>query len=187
MRQPGLLFPPLPSFPLELTQPHGSGTYGTNIELSAFVARYRRPVKVYQPNLVYVLPVEDQSPSAPSGSASTSTSPPPPPAPPPGAEDTTRLTPRERRARAREEKARKKEEKHRERVAASRGAQGMKGKGREEEADETQVAEEDEQEEEEVEQRDGGREAARADEAPLCIVCVPVVCPYNPSPQLTLS
>ncbi|GJN93927.1 hypothetical protein Rhopal_006986-T1 [Rhodotorula paludigena] len=144
-------------------------TYGTNIELSAFVARYRRPVKVYQPNLVYVLPVEDQSPSAPSGSASTSSSPPPPPAPPLGAEDTARLTPRERRARAREEKARKKEEKHRERVAASRGAQGMKGKGREEEADEAHAAEEDEQEEE-VDAGDGGREAARTDEAPLCIV-----------------
>ncbi|GAA6002770.1 OTU domain-containing protein [Rhodotorula paludigena] len=152
----------------EMRQP---GTYGTNIELSAFVARYRRPVKVYQPNLVYVLPVEDQSPSAPSGSASTSSSPPPPPPPPPphGAEDTTLLTPRERRARAREEKARKKEEKHRERVAASRGAQ-MKGKGREEEVEEAQAAEEDEQEEEEAEQPDGGREAARADEAPLCIV-----------------
>ncbi|GAA6011467.1 hypothetical protein JCM10207_002629 [Rhodosporidiobolus poonsookiae] len=85
----------------EMRQP---GTYGTNIELSAFVARYRRPVKVYQPNLVYVLPVEETGPVA-SAEASSSTSGSPPPEPP--AED-RKLTPRERRLKAREEKENKK-------------------------------------------------------------------------------
>ncbi|GAA6046826.1 hypothetical protein JCM3770_005662 [Rhodotorula araucariae] len=75
-----------------------NGTYGTNIELSAFVARYRRPVKVYQPNLVYVMPVEEQGPSA----AASSSSPPPPPPPAHSAED--KLTPREKRLKARQEK-----------------------------------------------------------------------------------
>ncbi|BGP43343.1 hypothetical protein JCM10450v2_007493 [Rhodotorula kratochvilovae] len=75
-----------------------NGTYGTNIELSAFVARYRRPVKVYQPNLVYVMPVEDQGPSA---SASSSFS---PPAPPPAQSEEDKLSPRERRMKARQEK-----------------------------------------------------------------------------------
>ncbi|EGU11463.1 hypothetical protein RTG_02626 [Rhodotorula toruloides ATCC 204091] len=49
------------------------GTYGTNIELSAFVARYRRPVKIWQPNLIYVMPVEegsaDSTSSNPEGSS----------------------------------------------------------------------------------------------------------------------
>ncbi|BGP19883.1 hypothetical protein JCM10213_008643 [Rhodosporidiobolus nylandii] len=95
----------------EMRQP---GTYGTNIELSAFVARYRRPVKVYQPNLVYVLPVEESSSSAAGGSAEGSRSPSPPPPPPP-AEEEKKLTPRERRLKAREEKE---------------NAKGAKGKGK---------------------------------------------------------
>ncbi|GAA5904374.1 hypothetical protein JCM8208_004176 [Rhodotorula glutinis] len=78
-----------------------NGTYGTNIELSAFVARYRRPVKVYQPNLVYVLPVEDKGPSA----TASSSSPPPPPAPPLAQDgDCDKLTARERRLKARQDK-----------------------------------------------------------------------------------
>ncbi|GAA5870518.1 hypothetical protein JCM3774_003697 [Rhodotorula dairenensis] len=87
----------------EMRQP---GTYGTNIELSAFVARYRRPVKVYQPNLVYVMPVEEAGPSTstpPSSSAS--------PAPPFGDDAASagdKLTPRERRMLARAEKAKAK-------------------------------------------------------------------------------
>ncbi|GAA5839025.1 hypothetical protein JCM11251_007856 [Rhodosporidiobolus azoricus] len=87
----------------EMRQP---GTYGTNIELSAFVARYRRPVKVYQPNLVYVLPVEDGPP--PSPEPSTSGSPPPSsPAPPDDKED-RKLSAREKRLKAREERDRAK-------------------------------------------------------------------------------
>ncbi|GAA5923349.1 hypothetical protein JCM3775_007511 [Rhodotorula graminis] len=78
-----------------------NGTYGTNIELSAFVARYRRPVKVYQPNLVYVLPVEEKGPST----SASSSSPPPPPAPSLAqAGDGDKLTPRERRLKARQDK-----------------------------------------------------------------------------------
>ncbi|GAA5858594.1 hypothetical protein JCM8547_001380 [Rhodosporidiobolus lusitaniae] len=81
----------------EMRQP---GTYGTNIELSAFVARYRRPVKVYQPSLVYVLPVEEADSASGTGEASTSASPPPTPEP----EDEPKLTPREKRLKAREER-----------------------------------------------------------------------------------
>ncbi|TNY20217.1 hypothetical protein DMC30DRAFT_266879 [Rhodotorula diobovata] len=78
-----------------------NGTYGTNLELAAFVARYRRPVKVYQPNLVYVLPVEDQGSSA---SASSSSTPPPPVPPPAAAHADAKLTPREKRLKARQDK-----------------------------------------------------------------------------------
>ncbi|GAA5853374.1 hypothetical protein JCM9279_005770 [Rhodotorula babjevae] len=78
-----------------------NGTYGTNIELSAFVARYRRPVKVYQPNLVYVLPVEDKGSSA---TASSSSPPPPPPPAAAQAGDVDKLTLRERRLKARQDK-----------------------------------------------------------------------------------
>ncbi|BGP27513.1 hypothetical protein JCM10295v2_006483 [Rhodotorula toruloides] len=73
------------------------GTYGTNIEISAFVARYRRPVKIWQPNLIYVMPVEefpaDSGPSAPEGSA---------------VKDKV-VSPRERRALERAEREREKE------------------------------------------------------------------------------
>ncbi|GAA5907675.1 hypothetical protein JCM6882_008945 [Rhodosporidiobolus microsporus] len=88
----------------EMRQP---GTYGTNIELSAFVARYRRPVKVYQPNLVYVLPVEDGPPPSPEPSTSGS----PPPSSPAAVPDTVeerKLSAREKRLKAREEKDRAK-------------------------------------------------------------------------------
>ncbi|GAA5841945.1 hypothetical protein JCM3766R1_002546 [Sporobolomyces carnicolor] len=73
----------------EMKQP---GTYGTNIELSAFVQLYQRSIKIFQPGLVYVMQPEP----------STSTSPKRPsiadPAP-------SRLSAREKRAKAREEKA----------------------------------------------------------------------------------
>ncbi|GAA6041918.1 hypothetical protein JCM8097_000220 [Rhodosporidiobolus ruineniae] len=95
----------------EMRQP---GTYGTNIELSAFVARYRRPVKVYQPGLIYVLPVDENDPPAsPGGEASTSSSPPPPPV-----QTDQKLTAREKRAQAREEKGK------------GRPVKGGKGKGK---------------------------------------------------------
>ncbi|BGO95377.1 hypothetical protein NBRC10512_001843 [Rhodotorula toruloides] len=94
------------------------GTYGTNIELSAFVARYRRPVKIWQPNLIYVMPVEEGSAdSAASGSAEGS-----------GKEKV--LSPREKRAMARAEREKEKER--------EKGAKGAKGKqpAREEKAEE---------------------------------------------------
>ncbi|GAA5825367.1 hypothetical protein JCM10212_004091, partial [Sporobolomyces blumeae] len=40
----------------EMRQP---GTYGTHIELSAFVRVYKRPIKIFQPGLVYVMQVDD--------------------------------------------------------------------------------------------------------------------------------
>lgn len=84
-----------------------AGTYGTNIELSAFVARYRRPVKVYQPNLVYVMPVEDAAPgtSTPPSSSASPALPPADSSETPGAD---KLTPREKRLLARAEKAKAK-------------------------------------------------------------------------------
>ena len=85
-------------------RPQLSGTYGTNIELSAFVARYRRPVKVYQPNLVYVMPVEEAPPGTstpPSSSASPALS--------PTQSSGDKLTPREKRLLARAEKAKAKD------------------------------------------------------------------------------
>lgn len=36
-----------------------AGTWGTYIELSAFVNRFRRAIKVVQPGLVYVFPPDD--------------------------------------------------------------------------------------------------------------------------------
>ncbi|GAA5973607.1 hypothetical protein JCM11641_007146 [Rhodosporidiobolus odoratus] len=92
----------------EMRQP---GTYGTNIELSAFVARYRRPVKVYQPNLVYVLPVDEADSSASGGAAEGSRSPSPLPPGPELEPDEPKLSARERRMKAREEKAAAKGEK----------------------------------------------------------------------------
>ncbi|BGP58082.1 hypothetical protein JCM8202_006217 [Rhodotorula sphaerocarpa] len=88
----------------EMRQP---GTYGTNIELSAFVARYRRPVKVYQPNLVYVMPVEDAAPET-STPPSSSASPALPPADSSETPGAVKLTPREKRLLARAEKAKAK-------------------------------------------------------------------------------
>ena len=43
------------------------GTYGSNIELSGFVQLYKRPIKVFQPGLVYVLQPEPSSSSTTSG------------------------------------------------------------------------------------------------------------------------
>jgi hypothetical protein len=91
-----------------------TGTYGTNIELSAFVARYRRPVKIWQPNLIYVMPVEESP--AESGSSSGS-------APESSAKAEKKgVSPRERRALARAER-----EKEKERTAAGSSKAG-KGK-----------------------------------------------------------
>ncbi|BGP03326.1 hypothetical protein RTBOTA2_006119 [Rhodotorula toruloides] len=94
------------------------GTYGTNIELSAFVARYRRPVKIWQPNLIYVMPVEEGSADSTSSNPEGSS----------GKEKV--LSPREKRAMARAEREKEKER--------ERGAKGGKGKQpvREEKADE---------------------------------------------------
>lgn len=86
----------------EMRQP---GTYGTNIELSAFVARYRRPVKVYQPNLVYVMPVEEAAPGTSTPPSSSSTPVPPSDIP----DDGSKLTPREKRILARAEKTKAKD------------------------------------------------------------------------------
>jgi OTU domain-containing protein 3 len=116
MRQPGALFSHTDRFLLPLIRlPNATGTYGTNIELSAFVARYRRPVKVYQPNLVYVLPVEEGDVSSPSADASASS--PSSSSSPLPLEDieNQKLTPREKRIKAREEKEQ---------------AKGGKGKGK---------------------------------------------------------
>lgn len=41
------------------------GTYGTHIELSAFVQIYQRPVTVIQRNLIYVVGVDTKSPPSP--------------------------------------------------------------------------------------------------------------------------
>lgn len=124
-----------------------AGTYGTNIELSAFVARYRRPVKVYQPNLVYVMPVEEAGPGT-STPPSSSASPAPSETVAPLGD---KLTPRERRLLARAEKAKAKDERSQAAAVASK----KKGKEREwqppsppEPAD------------------------THAEDTPLCIVCV---------------
>ncbi|GAA5989781.1 hypothetical protein JCM10908_002318 [Rhodotorula pacifica] len=103
----------------EMRQP---GTYGTNIELSAFVARYRRPVKVYQPNLVYVMPVEEAGPGTSTPPSSSSASPALAPV-----DGSDKLTPRERRMLARAEKAKAKDE----RGQAVANASKKKGKERE--------------------------------------------------------
>lgn len=104
----------------EMRQP---GTYGTNIELSAFVARYRRPVKVYQPNLVYVMPVEEAPPGTSTPPSSSSASPALSPADG-AASSGDKLTPREKRLLARAEKAKAKD---------GRQAAASKKKGKERE------------------------------------------------------
>ncbi|SDA05368.1 BZ3501_MvSof-1269-A2-R1_Chr12-1g03352 [Microbotryum saponariae] len=38
-----------------VTSMRSAGTYGTNLELSAFASLYRRPVRVFQPGLVFVI------------------------------------------------------------------------------------------------------------------------------------
>lgn len=38
---------------------HSTGTYGTHIELSALAQLYRRPIKVVQPGLVYVIKLDE--------------------------------------------------------------------------------------------------------------------------------
>ncbi|GAA5965311.1 hypothetical protein JCM21900_005836 [Sporobolomyces salmonicolor] len=82
----------------EMRQP---GTYGTNMELSGFVHRYRRAVKIFQPGLVYVMQVEAEhdEASSPAPSASTST-------PPEEPQTEAKLSARERRVRARRENGR---------------------------------------------------------------------------------
>lgn len=75
------------------------GTYGTDIELTAFAHHYKRPIKVFQPGLVYVIQADD--PAAASTSASTSQS----SEPSNGAEAKNEdLTPREKRLKNRQEK-----------------------------------------------------------------------------------
>jgi hypothetical protein len=40
-----------------------TGTYGTHIELVAFAHLFRRPIKVVQPGLIYIIESDDQSPT----------------------------------------------------------------------------------------------------------------------------
>jgi hypothetical protein len=40
-----------------------AGTYGGHLELSAFANFHRRPIKIIQPGMVYVISYEDESPS----------------------------------------------------------------------------------------------------------------------------
>jgi hypothetical protein len=101
MRLPGSLLLPacLPSRPRSLTLSKLSpGTYGTNIELSAFAHRYCRSIKVFQPGLVYVIRSEREATSGDLGRG--------------GRDDAQeggrldKLTPREQRSRARAAKER---------------------------------------------------------------------------------
>ncbi|GAA5869591.1 hypothetical protein JCM1840_004471 [Sporobolomyces johnsonii] len=121
----------------EMRQP---GTYGTNMELSGFVHRYRRAVKIFQPGLVYVMQVEAEHDDASSPAPSASTSPPPEE---PQAE--VKLSAREKRVRARKE--------------SGRPVRG-KGKGK-------QVEDEDEREGGGLKPPP---RPAEEDEGPLCIV-----------------
>ncbi|GAA5878152.1 hypothetical protein JCM16303_002860 [Sporobolomyces ruberrimus] len=130
----------------EMNQP---GTYGTNIELSAFVHLYQRPLKVFQPGLVYVMQPEP----------STSASKPPPSTTPADGNTTLGLSAREKRAKAREAKTKgsgKGKEREKEKVNG-------KGKGKE------RATEEEEQTEEDEAQR-SNRTREEVEEGPLCIV-----------------
>ncbi|GAA5942983.1 OTU domain-containing protein [Sporobolomyces koalae] len=97
----------------EMKQP---GTYGTNIELSAFVHLFQRSIKIFQPGLVYVMqpepscdtPASSKGASSPtrarSSTATTSSAP---------------LSAREKRAKARQDK-----------MEAKEAGAGRKGKGK---------------------------------------------------------
>lgn len=80
----------------ELTQRIVTGTYGTDIELTAFAHHYKRPIKVFQPGLVYVIQADD-GPTASTSKAATADD----------AEESPlqeNLTPREQRLKSRQDK-----------------------------------------------------------------------------------
>ncbi|GAA5843174.1 hypothetical protein JCM5353_007090 [Sporobolomyces roseus] len=130
----------------EMRQP---GTYGTNIELSAFVHLYQRSIKIFQPGLVYVMQPEPSTTSSPSSSTSTTPLPPPPPL-----EDSGNgLSAREKRMKARQEKSLKNTTK------------GLKGKGKS--IDEQREGEGGELESSGV---TAPQEKKEEEEGPLCIV-----------------
>ncbi|GAA5911969.1 OTU domain-containing protein [Sporobolomyces salmoneus] len=124
----------------EMNQP---GTYGTNIELSAFVQLYQRSIKIFQPGLVYVMQPEPSTSSSPSSSSSR---PPPPPAASSIDDMGGKMSAREKRAKAREEKSK----------LSTNPLKAAKGKGKEKALLEPPPPSTDDQEEEEL--------------GPLCIV-----------------
>lgn len=130
------------------------GTYGTNIELSAFVHLYQRSIKIFQPGLVYVMQPEPSTTRSSSSSPSTSNTP-LPSLPPLMTEDNGKsLSAREKRSKVREEKNKLKDSTSLEKGSTSKG----KGKGKLKESSSIKPSTTNEESEK------------KEEEGPLCIV-----------------